>query len=44
MLESQLDDEEDDFSHKIDNPSMVTKNLSSILFSEEFSDVVLVCG
>jgi len=23
---------------------MVTKNLANILFNEEFSDVVLVCG
>jgi len=38
------DEGDDDFTYKIDNPSMVTRNLANILFSEEFSDVVLVCG
>ena len=36
--------DQDDFKYKIDNPSMVTQYLSQILFSEEFSDVVLKCG
>lgn len=31
------------FSYKIDNPTIITQNLSNILFSEEFSDVVLIC-
>jgi hypothetical protein len=33
-----------DFKYKIDNSNIVSKNLSSILFKEEFSDVVLICG
>lgn len=32
-----------DFTYKIDNASVVTRNLSSILFNEQFSDVVLKC-
>ena len=35
---------ENEFKYKIDNPSIITKNLGNILFSEEFADVVLVCG
>lgn len=35
---------DNDFKYKIDNPSIITKNLGSILFQEEFADVVLVCG
>ena len=34
----------DDFSYKIDNPIVVSKSLANILFKEEFSDVVLICG
>jgi hypothetical protein len=45
LPEMRVEEEgDDDFTHKIDNPSMVTRNLANILFSEEFSDVVLVCG
>ena len=36
--------DDDQFKYKIDNSSMVTRHLSSILFSEEFADVVLICG
>ena len=35
---------EDDFKYKIDNPSMVTRNLMNILFSEKFADVILICA
>jgi hypothetical protein len=31
-------------SYKIDNPVVVTNNLNLILFSEEFSDVVIKVG
>lgn len=32
------------FKHRVDNPFIVTSNLKSILFSEEFSDVLILAG
>ena len=32
------------FRYKIDNSSIVARNLKSILFSEEFADVVIISG
>ena len=44
MEKSQaLQSDSNTFSYKIDNPTIITQNLSNILFNEEFSDIVLIC-
>jgi hypothetical protein len=40
MVEQQASSD----TYEIENPSVVTHNLNSILFSEEFSDVVIIAG
>jgi hypothetical protein len=32
------------FKYKVDNSSIVARNLKRIMFSEEFADVVIVSG
>lgn len=34
----------EDKTYQIENPTAVTRNLSAILFNEEFSDVVITAG
>ena len=44
---SSTNDQEDstsNFKYKIDNSSIVTKNLQDILFNDEFADVFLIAG